>query len=308
VQQDHTNGGGTMITQAEETQGVRATVTPVIRRYVELMKLRIAAMIALTAVTGYAAMADPVRPGAVVALTVAMILGAAASAVVNHVCDRDIDRMMRRTRNRPLATGTITVANALILATVLMALALGLAATAFNVWVALNLFLGAFVYAVLYTIWLKRRTWLNIVVGGAAGSFAMLAGAAVVQPTDWLLPLLLAGTLFLWTPSHFWSLAILLTEDYRAAGIPMLPVIIGEARTARWILANSIALVASSLLPWMFGLLGTGYAIAAAALGTVLLGFNLLLVAHPTRKWAGWSFAASMPYLLGLFAAVIFGR
>ena len=169
---------------------------------------------------------------------------------------------------------------------------------------ALHLFLGAFVYAVIYTIWLKRRTWTNIVFGGAAGSFALLAGAAVVEPTQWMLPALLAVTLFLWTPSHFWALAILLAEDYRAAGVPMLPVVVGEKKTAWWILANSAALVASSLAPWALGHLGTAYALSALALGLGLIGLNLKLVAAPGRKWAGWNFAASIPYLLGLFVAV----
>ena len=275
-----------------------------LHRYLELMKLRIGAMIALTAVTGYAAVAPEVHARSVMALAVAMVLGSGASAVFNHVWDRDIDRLMRRTRHRPLAAGTASVRHALALAAVLMLAGLALAVTAFNWVVALHLFLGAFVYGVVYTVWLKRRTWMNIVVGGAAGSFAVLAGAAAVRPDDWLLPLLLAVVLFLWTPSHFWALAILLADDYRAAGLPMLPVVVGEQRAAWWILANSLGLVAASLLPWGLGLLGRPYGIAAAGLGAALLGFNLKLIASPTRRWAGWNFAASMPYLLGLFLAV----
>ena len=275
-----------------------------VRQTFELMKLLIAAMIALTAVTGYAAVADQVRVGPALALALAMMLGSGGSAVFNHVWDRDIDRLMRRTRNRPLATGATEVVDALWLAATMMIAGLALALFAFNWVVALHLFLGAFVYAVVYTVWLKRRTALNIVFGGGAGSFAILAGAAVVQPTEWMLPLLLAMTLFLWTPSHFWALAILLADDYRAAGVPMLPVVVGEQRTAWWILANSTALVASSLLPFALGYLGTAYALIACGLGAVLLGLNLKLVATPTRRWAGWNFAASMPYLLGLFIAV----
>jgi protoheme IX farnesyltransferase len=279
-----------------------------VRRYLELMKLRISTMIALTAVTGYAAVAPEVRPGPALALALAMVLGSGASAVFNHVWDRDIDRLMRRTRDRPLAAGTLSVHSALWLAASMLATGLVLAVLAFNWVVALHLFLGAFVYGVVYTVWLKRRTWMNIVIGGAAGSFAVLAGAAVVRPDDWLLPLLLAGVLFLWTPSHFWSLAILLADDYRAAGLPMLPVVVGEQRTAWWILANSLALVAVSLLPWVLGCLGPVYGAIAAGLGAVLLGLNLKLIDCPTRKWAGWNFAASIPYLLGLFVAVVVAR
>lgn len=276
-----------------------------VRQSLELMKLRISLMIALTAITGYAAVAERVDLAHVLVLGAAMVLGSGASAVFNHVWDRDIDRLMSRTRNRPLATGLTQPAPALALAAGLMAAGLALAGGAFNWVVALHLFLGAFVYGIVYTVWLKRRTWWNIVFGGAAGSFAILAGAAVVEPTQWLLPTLLAITLFLWTPSHFWALAILLAEDYRAAGVPMLPVVAGERRTALVILANSVALVASSLAPWALGLLGDVYALAAAGLGLVLLSLNLRLVATPSRFWAGWNFAASIPYLLGLFVAIL---
>jgi protoheme IX farnesyltransferase len=274
----------------------------------QLFKLRIAFMIAMTAVTGYVAVADEVRAAPMVLLTLAMVLGSASSAVVNHVYDRDIDALMRRTKNRPVVTGAVAPHDALWLAGALMAAGLAVAVMAFNWAVALHLFLGAFVYAVVYTVWLKRRTWLNIVFGGAAGSFAMLAGAAAVEPTQWMLPALLAIVLFLWTPSHFWALAILLAEDYRAANIPMLPVVMGEKRTAWWILANSLALVGSSLLPWAFGYLGTTYAIGAAVAGVPLIALNLKLVAEPTRKWAGWNFAASIPYLLILFVAVFLDK
>lgn len=275
-----------------------------VRQSLELMKLRISVMIALTALTGYAAVAERVEVLPALLLGAAMVLGSGASAVFNHVWDRDIDRLMSRTRNRPLATGLTPPAHALALAAGLMAAGLALAAGAFNWVVALHLFLGAFVYGVVYTVWLKRRTWWNIVFGGAAGSFAILAGAAAVEPTQWALPTLLALTLFLWTPSHFWALAILLAEDYRAAGVPMLPVVAGERRTALAILFNSVALAISSLAPWALGLLGNVYALAAIGLATGLLSLNLQLVATPTRKWAGWNFAASIPYLLGLFVAV----
>jgi protoheme IX farnesyltransferase len=274
------------------------------RQTLELMKLRISFMIALTAVTGYGAVADEVRLVPALALVAAMVLGSGASAVFNHVWDRDIDARMKRTRGRPLATGATTPAAALTLAGALMAAGLSLAVLAFNWVVALHLFLGAFVYAVVYTVWLKRRSWTNIVFGGAAGSFAVLAGAAVVEPTAWMLPALLALVLFLWTPSHFWSLAILLADDYRAAGVPMLPVVVGEQRTAWWILGNSAVLVAASLAPWALGLLGTPYAAIATAVGAVLIGLNVTLVWRPSRKWAGWNFAASIPYLLLLFVAV----
>ncbi len=278
------------------------------RQFIELLKPRIALMIALTAVTGYVAVAKTVDTSALLLLTLAMVLGSAASAVFNHVWDRDIDRLMRRTSKRPMATGAGTPAVGFALAAVLMVAGMTVAHTVFNWVVALHLFLGGFVYVAIYTVWLKRRHWTNIIIGGAAGSFAVLAGAAAVNQTEWLLPMVLALVLFLWTPSHFWALAILLKDDYREAGVPMLPVVVGEQRTAYWILANSIALVGSSLLPWSMGLLGPIYTVTAALSGLVLLAFNVKLVHTPTRFWAGWNFAASMPYLLLLFIGVFFDK
>lgn len=274
----------------------------------ELLKLRIGVTIAATAAAGYAAMAERVEPLPLALLVLAMLLGSGGSAVFNHLYDRDIDGLMKRTRNRPLVVGSIAPTDALMLSAGLTVAALSTAVMTLNWVVAAHLFLGIFVYAVVYTVWLKRRTWWNIVFGGAAGSFALLAGAALGQPGQWLLPALLAVTLFLWTPSHFWALAILLADDYRAAGIPMLPVVVGEQRTAWGILGNSVALVASSLLPWGLGLLGPLYGWGALGLGAVLLGLNVVLVFRPSRRWAGWNFAWSIPYLLGLLCIIALDR
>lgn len=270
----------------------------------ELLKLRIGVTIAATAATGYAAMVEKVDPLSMALLVLATLLGSGGSAVFNHLYDRDIDAVMKRTRNRPLVVGSISNTDALMLSAGLTIAGLSTAVMTLNWVVAAHLFLGIFVYAIVYTVWLKRRTWWNIVFGGAAGSFALLAGAALGEPAQWLLPTLLAITLFLWTPSHFWALAILLADDYRAAGVPMLPVVVGEKRTSLWILANSVALVGSSLLPWGLGLLGPLYGWGAVGLGAVLLGLNLKLVASPSRRWAGWNFAWSIPYLLGLLCII----
>ena len=270
----------------------------------ELLKLRIGVTIAATAATGYAAMVEKVDPLSMALLVLAMLLGSGGSAVFNHLYDRDIDAGMKRTRNRPLVVGSISNTDALMLSAGLTIAGLSTAVMTLNWAAAAHLSLGIFVYAIVYTVWLKRRTWWNIVFGGAAGSFALLAGAALGEPAQWLLPTLLAITLFLWTPSHFWALAILLADDYRAAGVPMLPVVVGEKRTSLWILANSVALVGSSLLPWGLGLLGPLYGWGAVGLGAVLLGLNLKLVASPSRRWAGWNFAWSIPYLLGLLCII----
>jgi protoheme IX farnesyltransferase len=277
-----------------------------IRSYVQLMKLRIGLMVALMAVMGYVAVADKVNPVQLAVLALAMLLGSASSSVFNHFYDRDIDIIMKRTRSRPLASGQMArPANVLWFAAALLVSGCGLAALYFNVVVALHLFLGIFFYAIIYTVWLKRRHWINIVIGGAAGSFAVLAGAAAVDPSRWLLPFLLSITLFLWTPSHFWSLAILLKDDYSAARIPMLPVVKGDKVTARWIFGNSILLVASSLLPVAFHTLGWVYGAAAAILGIHFLWTNWKMVRQQTHALARKNFFESMIYLVGLFVAVL---
>lgn len=277
-----------------------------IRSFIPLLKLRIGMMIALTAALGYVAIAKHVDAAQLSVLLVAMMLGSASASVFNHFYDRDIDRLMHRTAGRLLARDALDKpANVLYLAAALLIGGISLALYFLNVVVAVHLFLGAFVYAIIYTVLLKRRTWLNIVIGGAAGSFAVLAGGAAVDPQQWLLPLLLAVTLFLWTPSHFWALAILLKEDYARANLPMLPVLVGDAATAKAILVNSVLMVASAALPWMLGELGWIYAVLSTALGAVLLWANWQLVRTPDRLWARRNFLGSMQYLAGLFVAVL---
>ena len=276
------------------------------RSYVELMKLRIGFLIALSAMAGYAAVATKVDGWQLLILFVAMLLGSSGSAVFNQFYDRDLDRLMTRTASRPLAAGTLgDPRKALWFAGILLVTGCVIAITAFNWIVAVHLFLGAFVYGVVYTVWLKRRHWTNIIIGGAAGSFAVLAGAAAVDSSVWLLPTLMAVTLFLWTPSHFWSLAILIKDDYAKAGVPMLPVVLGDAVCAKWIFGNTIALVISALLPALFGQLGVLYAVVSTGFGLRFLWLNWLLVNDPSRELARRNFLFSMQYLAGVFLAVV---
>ncbi len=170
--------------------------------------------------------------------------------------------------------------------------------------VALHIFLGAFFYAIVYTVWLKRRSWTNIVVGGASGSFAVLAGAAAVDPLPGPVPLLLALALFLWTPSHFWSLAIAKQRDYARTGVPMLPVMIGRARAARVVFANTLALVACAIAPFFFGL-GWIYLLGAVAGGGYFLYHNLRMLREPSPRVAMQSFFASLLQLALLLAGAV---
>lgn len=284
------------------------TMTMKIRGYLELMKLRIGFLIALSAMAGYAAVATHVDGWQLLVLFVAMLLGSSGSAVFNHFYDRDLDRLMPRTARRPLAAGTLDATRALWFAGALLLTGCLIALLAFNWVVAIHLFLGAFVYGIVYTVWLKRLHWTNIIIGGAAGSFAVLAGAAAVDSSQWLLPTLMAITLFLWTPSHFWSLAILIKDDYAKAGVPMLPVVLGDAACAKWIFANTIALVGSALLPVLTGNLGVLYAVVSTGFGLRFLWLNWLLVRDPSRELAKRNFLFSMQYLAGVFLAVVIDK
>jgi protoheme IX farnesyltransferase len=166
-------------------------------------------------------------------------------------------------------------------------------------------FLGAFVYAIVYTVWLKRRTWLNIVVGGLAGSFAVLAGAAAVDPHIGARAAWIAVALFLWAPSHFWSLSIALRDDYAAAGVPMLPVVVGPRAAAWAVLGNSLLLVAASLVPLFYGL-GWIYALGALAGGMWFLRENIRMLGDQSRPVAMRNFHVSLVQLtLMLVAAML---
>ncbi len=272
-----------------------------------VFKLRIGITIALTAVAGLAITPGPSIPAwQVLVLALAVLLSSASAGGFNQYLERDLDARMERTRGRPFVTGVFSEGRGwpLLLYTMLI-VSVGMAALALNLWAALYVFLGAFFYAVVYTIWLKRRSWLNIVLGGLAGSFAVLAGAAVVDPSLSALPVILAVVLFLWTPSHFWSLAIALRKDYAAAGVPMLPVVVGDRRAAQAIVANSVMLVGVSLMPFWFGL-GWFYLAGAVLGGVYFLYKNIQLLRDPCPRRAMASFHASlMQLVLVLGAAVI---
>jgi heme o synthase len=275
--------------------------------FFDLFKLRIGLVIGFTALAGLA-----VTPGAapagwrVALLALSVIVSSAAAGAFNQYVERDIDRRMARTRRRPFVTGRLVHSPRWLAIIALMcAGSVIVAALATNPLAALYTFLGAFVYGVVYTVWLKRRTWLNIVVGGLAGSFAVLAGAAAVTPDalDWT-PLWLAIVLFLWTPPHFWSLAIACRSDYEAANVPMLPAVVGDARAANAVLAGTVLLVAASLVPALLGLSWL-YAITAIAGGAYFLQKSIALARDPCRRTAMANFHASLAQLSLLLTAAI---
>tara|TARA_B110000438_G_scaffold284303_1_gene313214 strand:+ start:1073 stop:1939 length:867 start_codon:yes stop_codon:yes gene_type:complete len=278
-------------------------------RYIELLKLRIGVLLAITAMAGYFAVAETVQWGPLIVMVVALMLCSSGSSVFNHFYDRDIDKKMTRTSKRPLASGAMKDPNnALWLAGGLLISGCILAAVELNWLVALHLALGAFTYMIVYTVWLKRRHWMNIVIGGAAGSFPVLAGAAAADPTAFTLPMLMAITLFLWTPSHFWALAMMIKDDYAEAGVPMLPVMVGDAKCARYMMFNTVLLVVSAALPVAFGALGMIYFVISTGLGSRFIWLNWKLVQEPTKAWARKIFFFSMSYLAAVFVAIVLDR
>jgi protoheme IX farnesyltransferase len=280
----------------------------VIADYVEALKLRIGVFIGMAAVLGYVATLREAPAWAALALLFVTVLAASAgSGALNHYLDRDLDRRMHRTARRPLACGRIRHPGRVVaLGLGLIVMAVAVATWALHPLVALHVFLGAFTYVVVYTIWLKRRSWLNVVVGGLAGSFAVLGGGSLARPEFCLPPVLFAAVLFFWSPTHFWSLGIAYADEYAGARIPMLPAVKGAASTARSVLLHTAALLVTAALPFALGLLG-GIYLAVTALGSVyLLARNVHLLASPgDRRRALQSFHASNLWLLLVFIGVV---
>ncbi len=276
----------------------------------DLFKLRIGLAIALTALAGAAVAPGAAGAAKIVVIALAVLVASAAAGAFNQYVEADLDRKMARTRARAFATGRLhRHAGWLALIAALCGGATAAAAWLVNPVAALYTFLGAFFYGVVYTVWLKRRTWMNIVIGGLAGSFAVLAGAAAVAPHAALepLPLAFAWILFLWTPPHFWSLAIAYREDYAAAGVPMLPVVAGEARAARVVFASAVVLAAFSLVPIALGM-GVIYAAGAAVGGALFVRAAWRLAREPGKANARASFHASLAQLSLLLVAAIADR
>lgn len=278
-----------------------------LRLVLGLLKLRIGVLIMLTAVLGLI-----VTPGAtltavqVLALAASVLIASGSAGAFNQYFEYQSDRVMARTRSRAFATGTLRRTPVwLIPIGALLLVAVTLAAYVLNAAAAIYVFLGAFFYAVVYTVWLKRRTAWNIVIGGLAGSFAVLAGAAAVDPTPGIVPWLFALVLFLWTPPHFWSLAIAYEADYAAAHVPMLPVVVGAKRAARIVFGSTVLLGAASVLPAFFGL-GPLYFVGALAASLHFIQKAWRLAREANRANAMRAFHASIAHLsiLLVFASV----
>lgn len=286
-----------------------AAAVPLVKDVLSIFKLRIGVAIMMSAIGG-AAITPGIMPDLwrVAILAVAVFLASASAGAFNQWAEADLDRRMKRTASRPFASGRFRAGGPWLTAILgLLAVAVIMAAWSANWWAAFHTFMGAFVYGIVYTVWLKRRSWTNIVVGGLAGSFAVLAGAAAVNPGWQAEPLILALVLFLWTPPHFWSLAIAAHDDYASASVPMLPVVSGDALTARVILAHTALLVALSLLP-AFWSMGPVYLAGAATGGGLFVWTSIRLVREPSRKRAIQNFLASLLQLVLLLSGTVADR
>jgi protoheme IX farnesyltransferase len=290
-------------------QNVNATkpLLALVREVLSVFKLRIGFMIMSTALVGLAIVPGPrIELWKVITLALTVFVSSASAGAFNQYYEFESDRLMARTCGRAFATGSLPHSRLwLVLIAVLLVGAVTVAAIYLNLVTAFFVFLGAFFYAVIYTVWLKRRTAWNIVVGGLAGSFAVLAGAAAVDPVIGPLPYLLATVLFLWTPPHFWSLAIAHQAQYAAAGVPMLPVVVGVPRAAQIVWLSTVALTLMALMPVFFGA-GPLYMAGALLGGGYFAWRSYQLSLVPSRQTAMSAFFASLVQLgLLLLAASV---
>jgi heme o synthase len=276
------------------------------RDYITLTKPRI---MSLLLVTGFCGMIAGARgwpgTGLAVASMAGLALACGGASALNHVLDRDIDPLMgERTRSRPVASGRVAPSRALEFGLALSGLSFVLLASAVNVLTAVLALVGNLFYVLVYTRWLKRSTSQNIVIGGAAGAVPPLVGWAAATGHVGLAALLLFVIVFVWTPPHFWALALLIKDNYANARVPMLPVVRGERATARQIVLYSLVLVAATLLPWGWGGAGRLYVVCALALGAVFLWLAERLRRDTTPRRAMLLFHYSLLYLALLFAAL----
>lgn len=276
------------------------------KQIVNLLKLRIGVIMMLTALVAMAVTPGQALDGMqIMVLAFAVLISAGSAGAFNQYFEVDLDSVMQRTKDRPFVTGSFQKSPLwLLLIIALLVVGVGSAVLFLNNAAALYIFLGAFFYGIIYTVLLKRRTWMNIVIGGAAGSFAVLAGAAAVDPELGPIPILLALVLFFWTPSHFWSLAIAKHQDYAKAGVPMLPVVIGDKRTAVVVLGNTLILVGISIMPFFYGLSWL-YLAGAVSGGGYFIYQNIKMISEPTAKVAMKSFFASLVQLVFLLVGAV---
>jgi protoheme IX farnesyltransferase len=283
------------------------------RDFVALTKPRVMSLVVFTGLCGMLAAPAQIHPLLAFTAILCIALGAGAAAALNMWYEADLDALMKRTANRPLPAGRMDRQSALHFGVGLSFFSVLLMGVAAN-WLAAGvLAVSILFYVLVYTVWLKRRTPQNIVIGGAAGAFPPVIGWAAATGDVTLLPLLLFALIFLWTPPHFWALSLFVRSDYAAAGVPMLPVVSGAKVTRQQIFLYTFPMAAAAVAPWPLGLTGAIYGIAAAALSLLFLGLSFQVLVNRSSDQAQMKperrlFAFSIIYLFAVFGALVLDR
>jgi protoheme IX farnesyltransferase len=283
------------------------------RDFLALTKPRVMSLVVFTGLCGLIAAPVHIHPVLAFTAVLCVALGAGAAGALNQWYEADIDALMKRTQNRPLPAGRMDRQTALHFGVGLSFFSVLTLGVATNWFAAAILAASILFYVLVYTVWLKRRTPQNIVIGGAAGAFPPMIGWAAATGDMSLLPILLFGIIFLWTPPHFWALALFVKTDYANAGVPMLPVVAGERTTRTQVLLYTLPMVACAIAPFALGMLGMIYGISAILLSIVFLLLSARVAFRTTREGDSMApekalFAFSIVYLFVLFGAVAVDR
>ena len=278
-----------------------------IKEIIEISKPRIVVLLVITAVASMYAASKLVGPEldnfGLIHIIIAGALASAGSSALNHYYDRDIDPLMQRTSTRPIPSGRIKPNQVLAYGLVVSIISVVYGALALNYVSAFFIALGIFFYVIIYTAWLKRLNSSNIVIGGFAGSAAAMAGWSAATGSMDFLGFLVGFLVFVWTPSHFWCLAMKMKDEYSEAKVPMLPVLIGMEKTSKYILVNTLILLPYSLMLYAFGM-GIVYTVIAAIAGGLMLVYHYKLTKIPTSDFAWKAYKVTAPYLTIIFLAV----
>ena len=278
-----------------------------IKEIIEISKPRIVVLLVITAVTSMYAASKLVGPEldnfGLIHIIIAGALASAGSSALNHYYDRDIDPLMKRTSTRPIPSGRIKPNQVLVYGLAVSIISVIYGALSLNYVTAFFIALGIFFYVIIYTAWLKRLNSSNIVIGGFAGSAAAMAGWSAATGSMDILGFLVGFLVFVWTPSHFWCLAMKMKDEYSQAKVPMLPVLIGMEKTSKYILANTLILLPYSLMLYAFGM-GIVYTVIAAVAGGLMLVYHYKLTKIPTSDFAWKAYKVTAPYLTIIFLAV----
>ena len=285
-----------------------------VRDYLEVSKPRIVVVLVITAIAtllaasrfdSTPAIAWDVNAWQIAFLTLAGALASMGASALNHYYDRDIDRMMQRTAKRPIPAGRLSPKSVFVFGFTLCTLSIVVAFFTLNPVATGMIAIGILFYVIIYTAWLKRSNASNIVIGGFAGSAASMAGWATATGSIDLLGFLVGWLVFMWTPPHFWCLAIKAREEYASVHVPMLPVLIGNQRTASYIMLNTAILLPYSLALAFFGL-GLLYTVVAAVSGSLMLAYHYKLTKNPTPEFAWKAYKITAPYLVVIFIGLAF--